>query len=117
MSTHAGSCHCGKIAYTFEGGPITEGMECNCSMCRRKGTILHFVPASTFTLKSSRSDISTYKFNKHVIAHQFCATCGISPFAEAPAPDGTPMVAINLRCVDGVDPRTIKLTFFNGRDI
>jgi len=113
MATHSGSCHCGKIAFDFEGGPITEAMECNCSICRRKGTLLHFVPATAFTLQTPRADLATYRFNKHVIAHHFCATCGVSPFAEGDSPSGA-MVAINLRCVDGIDPRNLTIRFHDG---
>jgi hypothetical protein len=115
MATHTGSCHCGKIAFEFESGPIVEGLECNCSMCGRKGSILHFIPAADFTLKTPRADVSTYKFNKHVIAHHFCATCGTAPFSEGENPPGNKMVALNLRCVDGIDPRRLKITFHDGR--
>jgi hypothetical protein len=114
---HTGSCHCGKIAFEFESDPITEGLECNCSICNMKGSILHFVPAASFTLKTARTDVSTYRFNKQVIAHHFCPTCGTSPFAEANAPNGAPMAAINLRCVTGVDTKALKLNFYNGRDV
>jgi len=114
MATHNGSCHCGKIAYAFESDPITEGLECNCSMCGRKGNVMHFVPATAFTLKTPRENVSTYKFNKHVIAHHFCADCGVAPFSEGSDSKGNKMVAINLRCVEGVDPRALKINFHNG---
>jgi hypothetical protein len=114
MATYSGSCQCGKIVYDFESGPITEGLECNCSMCGRKGVILHFIPAASFTLKTARENVSTYKFNKHVIAHHFCDVCGVAPFSEGADPKGNKMVAINLRCVEGVDPRALKLNFHNG---
>lgn len=117
MSIHSGSCHCGKIAFEFESDPITEGLECNCSMCGRKGAIMHFIPASAFTLKTAREDIATYHFNKHVIAHNFCPTCGVAPFSEGENPPGNKMVALNLRCVDGVDPRALKINFHDGRAI
>ena len=114
MAIYSGSCHCGKIDFTFESGPITEGLECNCSLCRRKGAIMHFIPASAFTLKTSRDALSTYKFNKHVIDHHFCATCGTAPFSEGSDTKGNRMVAINLRCVDGIDPRALKINFHDG---
>jgi hypothetical protein len=114
MATHEGSCHCGKTAYAFEGGPITEAMECNCSMCARKGTLMHFVSASAFTLKTPRENLATYKFNKHLIDHHFCPDCGIAAFSEGADAKGNKMVAINLRCVEGVDPRQLKLNFHNG---
>lgn len=30
-------------------------------------------------------------------------------------PDGTPMVAINARCLEGVDPASLKVVHFDGR--
>jgi hypothetical protein len=116
MATHSGSCHCGKISYDFESDPITGGMECNCSMCGRKGTILHFIPEAAFTLKTRKEDVATYRFNKHVINHNFCANCGVAPFSNGTDPKGNKMVAINLRCVEGVDPRALDVKFYNGRD-
>ncbi len=58
MATHSGGCHCGKVGFEFQGGPITDGLECNCSMCGRKGTILHFVAADSFTLKTPRGALT-----------------------------------------------------------
>jgi hypothetical protein len=114
MTTHEGSCHCGNVAYAFESGPITEGMECNCSMCGRKGTILHFVSEAAFALKTPRENLATYRFNKHRIDHNFCPNCGVAPFAEGTDPKGNKMIAVNLRCVEGVDPRALTLKFHNG---
>jgi len=114
MATHSGSCHCGKIAFDFESAPITEGMVCNCSLCGRKGAIMHFLPESAFTLKTPRQDLATYRFNKHVINHHFCTICGTAPFSDGVDPKGNKMVAINLRCVDDVDPRALKINFHNG---
>ena len=59
--------------------------------------------------------LTEYLFNRHVIRHQFCRTCGIEPFAYGAMPDGTPMVAINVNCLDGVDPRALPATRFDGR--
>jgi hypothetical protein len=112
--SHKGSCHCGKVAYEFESGPITEGLECNCSLCGRKGAVMHFIPRSSFALKTPRDAIKTYRFNKHVIDHHFCPDCGVAPFSEGIDPKGSKMVAINLRCVEGVDPRTLAIRFHNG---
>ena len=115
MTTHTGGCHCGKIAYAFEG-EIGEVLDCNCSLCQKRRGLLHFVPASAFSLKTPREDLSTYTFNKHVLKHHFCPACGIAAFSEGSDPKGNRMVAINARCVDGVDPQTLTIKHFNGRD-
>jgi hypothetical protein len=116
MTAHTGSCHCGNIAFTFEGS-IDQALECNCSICARKGSLLHFCPQTAFSLTTPEAAISTYKFNTHRIAHRFCATCGIAPFAQATDKAGNPTVAINLRCVDGVDPGTLNIRKFDGRSL
>ena len=115
MTTHKGGCHCGKIAYEFDG-EIGTVLDCNCSLCQKRGGLLQFIPAAAFRLNTPRDDLGTYKFNKHVIAHHFCKACGISPFSEGSDAKGNKMVAINMRCVEGVDPRKLDVKFHNGRD-
>lgn len=107
-----GSCHCGKVAYRLDENP-TEAIECNCSICSRKGSILTFAPADKFVLETPREALAEYRFNKHVIAHLFCKTCGCAPFGEGVGPNG-PTVAINLRCAEDFDLSKVKITPFDG---
>jgi hypothetical protein len=114
--TVQGSCHCGRIAYSLDAEP-TEAIECNCSICRRKGALLAAFAPDKFQLETSRDDIAVYTFGKHVIRHQFCKTCGCAPFAEGIGPDGEAMVAINLRCAENVDLSTVKISRFDGASL
>ncbi|ALN90424.1 GFA family protein [Lysobacter gummosus] len=114
MATYTGSCHCGKVAYEVEG-QIDQTIDCNCSMCQRRGGLLWFVPRAAFSLKSDPAEVGTYRFNKHSIDHHFCRNCGIAPYSEASMPDGTPMTAINVRCLDGVDLTSLKIVPIDGR--
>jgi hypothetical protein len=109
-----GSCHCGKIAYTLDEDPPAKAIECNCSICRRKAYLHHFSTPDKFTLSGSRDDLTVYTFNHHIIRHQFCKTCGCAPFAEGNGPDGKPMVALNLRCADGIDLDKLEIVQFDG---
>ena len=111
---YQGSCHCGHIAFEVEG-TLTGAMACNCSLCQRKGSLMWFVPRERLTLLTPDDNASTYTFNKHVIRHRFCATCGIHPYGEAPDPKGKAMAAINIRCLEGIDLDKIPLTHFDGR--
>ena len=111
-----GSCHCGKIAYRLDAEP-TEAIECNCSICRRKGALLAAFAADQFHLETARAEIAVYTFGKHVIRHQFCKTCGCAPFAEGTGPDGKAMVAVNLRCADDLDLAKIRVTQFDGASL
>ena len=112
---YTGSCHCGQISYEVEG-ELQQVMECNCSHCSRKGLLLWFVPRSRFKLLTSQG-ITAYKFNKEVIAHQFCPTCGCQPFAYGTDPSGNEMAAINVRCLFDVELSSLKRLPFDGRSL
>ena len=110
-----GSCHCGKVAYRLEEEP-QQAVECNCSICRRKGYLLAFATPDKFVLETPRDAITAYMFGKHAIRHQFCATCGCAPFSEGDGPQG-PMVAINLRCVEDIDLSQVTIIPFDGANL
>ncbi len=112
-----GSCHCGALSYTLEGDVPTMAMACNCSICRRKGYLLHFAPAGQFTAHGDEDAATIYQFNHHNIRHTFCRTCGCAPYGGGVGPDGTEMAAINLRCADDVDPDTLKIHKFDGASL
>lgn len=112
-----GSCHCGAIAYTLDEDAPGAAMACNCSICRRKGYLLHFTAPEKFTLHTSEDGITDYQFNRHNIRHRFCATCGCAPFGSGTGPDGTAMIAINLRCADDIDPDALQIHHFDGASL
>lgn len=111
---YKGSCHCGKVAFAVNGD-ISGVMSCNCSICQRKGALMWFVPRDALQLLTPDENAGTYLFNKHVIQHRFCATCGIHPYGEAADPKGNRMAAINIRCLEGVDLAALPVTHYDGR--
>ena len=111
---YTGSCHCGNIKFEVEG-EIESAMACNCSMCQRKGSLLWFVPREQFHLRSDENVSRVYEFNKHAIKHRFCPNCGIHPYADGSDAKGNKMAAVNVRCIEGIDLDTVKVTHFDGR--
>lgn len=116
MQTYTGSCHCGNVRYEAETD-ISQAITCNCSHCGRKGLILTFVPEEKFKLLSGENDQTLYHFNKGVIDHLFCKTCGVESFGRGIAPDGTKTVALNIRCFEGIDVHDLKPQQYNGKDL
>ena len=110
---YQGRCHCGKIAFEVEGD-LTGATACNCSICSRKGSLLWFLPRNQLRLLTPEDSLSTYTFNKHVIKHHFCNTCGIHPFAEGSDPAGKSTAAINVRCLEGVDLASVPVQHYDG---
>ena len=113
---YKGSCHCGKVSFEAEG-EIKGALACNCSICRRKGSLLWAVPRESLHLLSPENAASTYTFNKHAIKHRFCPTCGIHAYGEGPGPNGKPMAAINIRCIETIDLASIPVQHFDGRSL
>jgi hypothetical protein len=113
--TYAGGCHCGKVRYEAKLDLTKPVISCNCSICGRSGTLLAFVPAADFVLLSGEDSLTDYRFNKHVIHHVFCKTCGIKSFARGKGRDGGDTVAINARCLDGIDLASLNVMAFDGK--
>ena len=110
---HEGSCHCGAIAFTLEAD-IAEVYDCNCSLCRRRGGLLWFGPASAMTMKTADTTTGTYRFNRMHLEHRFCTTCGTAPYSRGINPQGEPTVAINVRCLPALDLAALTITAFDG---
>ena len=113
---YKGTCHCGRIAFEVEG-ELTQVMDCNCSICSRKGALLWFVSRQKLRLLAPEENLSTYTFNKHAVRHRFCSRCGIHPFGEGADPAGNQMAAVNVRCLEGVDPSSLAIKHFDGRSL
>jgi hypothetical protein len=116
MKKYHGSCHCGAVAYDVEL-ELDGVISCNCSICRRTGALLAFVPEPAFTLAQGEDAVHDYQFNSHNIHHLFCRTCGVRAFGRGTGPDGTKMVAINVRCLDGVDLDALDIQRFDGASL
>jgi hypothetical protein len=114
--TYSGGCHCGAVRYEAKVDLSQPVIGCNCSMCGRVGSLLTFIPAGEFKLVSGEQSLTDYQFNKHVIHHLFCKVCGIKSFARGKGRDGGDMIAINARCLDGVEPENLKVNAYDGRN-
>ena len=112
---YSGSCQCGAVRYEATVD-LDNTISCNCSRCGRLGSILTFTPEESFTLVSGEDDLTEYLFNRHTISHLFCKVCGIQSFARGKAPDGKAMIAVNARCLEGVDPDTLDPKKVDGRN-
>jgi hypothetical protein len=108
-----GSCQCGAIDFDVELD-LDATVTCNCSRCRRLGSVLAFTATDRFTLNTSPDQIREFLFHKKVIRHKFCPVCGIEPFAHGVTPDGVEMLAINVNCLDGVDARALEPKHYDG---
>jgi hypothetical protein len=111
VTPYRGSCHCGRVAFDVEG-ELAAVVECNCSICSKKGYLHWIVPRDRFRLRTPEDAISTYTFNTGAAKHHFCPVCGVAPFyVPRSHPDA---VDVNVRCLEGVDVATLRVQPFDG---
>ena len=121
MTTHRGSCHCGRVRFEIDA-TIDHVRSCDCSICRRRGALNHRVPKENLRLLTSWSDLVLYQWGSRTAKDYFCPVCGILAFRRPSDP--TPQEvregvepfdgwAINVRCLEDVhfDSIPIKKIF------
>lgn len=117
LTTYTGGCHCGKVRFEVKADLSGDVIACNCSICAKSGYLLAFAPAEQLKLLSGEDALTDYQFNKKMVHHLFCSTCGVRSFGRGKGPDGKEMVAINVRCLDGVDPASLKIKPVDGKSL
>ena len=114
IQKYQGSCHCGAVSFEINTN-LDKVVQCNCSICTRKGALHHRVPPEQFTLLSGEEDLQIYKFGTRKASHYFCKHCGIHPFSRPrAAPD---LYSVNIRCLHNFDLEQCKaeVIYFDGK--
>jgi len=113
MQTFTGGCHCGRVRFRVTAD-LSRIVECNCSICTKKGYLHLIVAPEQFELLAGDADLTTYRFNTGTARHRFCSHCGVHSF-YTPRSDPD-KIDVNARCLDGVDPATLPVVPFDGRN-
>ena len=111
--TWQGGCHCGAVRFEVTAD-ISEVVDCNCSVCTKKGFLHLIVEPEKFRLLKGADALVTYRFNTGTARHTFCGTCGIHAFYTPRShPD---KVDVNVRCIEGIDLAVLKIVPFDGQN-
>lgn len=111
LKPYKGSCHCGAVKFEVQS-TLSPALRCNCSLCRRKGTVMAAVDPEHFKLLSGENSLSLYQFNTRAAKHYFCKVCGIYTFHR---PRTNPDIyRVNVGCLEGVDPISLKVGLNDG---
>jgi hypothetical protein len=114
---HTAACHCGAVTFAVELGGDLVGSRCNCSICARTAVTSALVKPAAFALLSGEGNLSTYEWGAKTSKRYFCKTCGVHCFGRGYLEQvGGDYVAVNLNCVDDIDPCQIALVHWDGRN-
>jgi hypothetical protein len=109
-----GACRCGAVRWSFEG-EIDGATACNCTTCRRYGTLLAYDYEDQRIRVSGPT--STYSAGNALYFH-FCPTCGCVAYWRSRhlEPDGRRRIAVNLRLAEPAAVAAIPIDHFDGLD-
>ncbi|GHB18938.1 aldehyde-activating protein [Pseudovibrio japonicus] len=109
-----GSCHCGAVKFEFREKPewLTE---CNCSACRRYGTIWAHGSPKNISIEKAPDATSAYIWGDQMIEFHTCRTCGNTTHWSDLDADYDRM-AVNTRLVPFKDVKDIPIRHFDGAD-
>ncbi len=109
--TYSGGCHCQSIRFKVKIDKFV-ALDCNCSICYKKGFLHLIIPLENFTLLSGSEFLTTYTFNTHIAKHKFCRKCGIHPFYRPR--DHPELIDVNLPCLDEKILSKFEIKQFDG---
>ena len=107
------SCHCKKVKLQINVNDLGKLQRCNCSICRKKGSIMAAVDLQNLKIIEGEENLSIYQFNTKVAKHYFCKICGI--YTHHKMRSNPNMYGINAACIEGVDPYKLDdIEIFDG---
>ena len=96
------TCHCGAVEIQVNlKKEIEKLMRCNCSMCKRKGTMITTINKEDLKIVKGEDKIKIYQFNTKVAKHHFCSECGVQTHNLRRSDPNT--YGINMGCIDEIN--------------
>lgn len=115
---YEGSCHCGNVKWKHNG-PVESVTACNCSICRRYGSIWAYGYFSQNVTVSGET--TAYRHAKKISGFHFCPNCGCLCYYLVNEnyldTEGRRKIAVNMRMSQ--DPKQIMqlpIDHFDGAD-
>ena len=96
MTKYQGSCHCQAVIFEVESD-FKKTVRCDCSLCKRKGTVINLIETEEFNLLKGKENITLYEWNTKVAKHYFCKICGIYTHHKRRSADA---MGVNVGCFD-----------------
>ena len=106
------TCHCGAVRIEIPRRPRSV-TNCNCSICRRYGTLWAYYPAAEVAV-SGRT--AAYAWGDKALRFVRCAACGCITHWEAVAPGPRSRVGVNARNFEPQTLGAVRIRLLDGAD-
>jgi hypothetical protein len=107
------SCHCGTIKIEIPRKPRTL-TDCNCSICRRYGTLWAYYQAADVRIHGARTALSSYLWGDRRIRFMRCRQCGCITHWEAATNPRSSRMGVNTRNVDPDVLKDVRIRHLDG---
>ena len=109
----AGTCHCGIVRVEVPRKPRSL-TSCNCSICRRYGTLWAYYKASDVRVICKRGATESYSWGRKALKFLRCATCGCVMTWERIRPRKINYMGINARNFEPNILGTVRIRLLDG---
>ena len=110
------SCHCGKVKLEIDADTPESLLSCNCSACRRYGSLMAYFEEDQVKLIAKDEDLNRYVWGDKTLAFVHCRTCSCYSHWQGLEPKQSNRMGVNARLFTNVDISNIKIKKFDGAD-
>jgi hypothetical protein len=109
-----GSCHCGAVQIEIPRKP-RRLTSCNCSICRRYGTLWAYFDRSQVKISARRGATTGYSWGGKHLRFVRCAACGCVTHWEA-VDRARSRMGVNIRNFDPADVESVRVRRLDGAE-
>ncbi|MBA3771585.1 MAG: GFA family protein [Ramlibacter sp.] len=109
------TCHCGALRIEIPYRP-QEVTSCNCSICRRLGTLWAYYDIEAVRVHGHPEHTDTYIQGARTLRVVRCKTCGCTTHWEPLEPASHSMMGVNIRNFDPEAIGNARIRMLDGAD-
>jgi hypothetical protein len=114
------SCHCGEVRVRVPATPDTV-TSCNCSICRRLGTLWAYYPEEEVEVLAAAEATSAYVWGEGRLGFHHCRGCGCTVFWRGVDPawkgrEGVRRMGVNARLMPPEAIADVRIRHLDGAD-
>jgi hypothetical protein len=107
------TCHCGAVRIEIPRRP-SEVTNCNCSICRRLGTLWAYYELGTVNVQGHPEHTDEYIQGDKTLRFVRCKTCGCTTHWEPLDPAAKSRIGVNIRNFDPEAIGDVRIRLLDG---